>query len=617
MSNPIADYALAAEDLSVAELLGGRFAFELPSFQRPYAWQAQDAEHLVDDIEAAMADARVQPNRPPYFLGTMLFAAGGPHAPVRAAMVVDGQQRLTTLTILLAVLRDYADTPEAAAALHRHIAVFSSVDEALADAFHLKLRPQDQRFMALGIQKAGGTRRTRRQATLSAHSDSQNNIEAVRKLFQKRFGKERTAQERQAVAQFVLHNCRVLTMRTADLDYAYQIFLTINGRGQPLSDDDIVIAEVIGPLSQDQRARYASIVAQVDRYREKAERQKLRAKTFFSHLVAIQGWSRQSMIQDLRRAVQKRGGAATFTSDVFQPLAEAYLLTRCDFEAVPAPGALATYLKKLLLLEFICDDEWVGVAMQALSRLPLDSVELVHFLARLDRFAHAQLVLRSTRDERRKRYRAISKTIETDGLQDPELLFALSEAEQERLLRRCAFALNETVNRTDKAILIRLELELSGVAPETYLEMFDPERADGPAVTVEHVLPRGQKLPKGSPWRDLYPDYEHRRVLANAMGNLVLLSETQNRLAGQKSFAEKQAVFFEGDQPHVFVTTEMLRDTENWTPAALRGRHDRLMTKLMAVFDWEGTVPELPLHPGTAPAKKGRRTVKRRAKRRS
>ncbi|MEM9028354.1 MAG: DUF262 domain-containing HNH endonuclease family protein [Pseudomonadota bacterium] len=595
MSHATPTHEIVSEDLSVGAVLSGRFALSLPVFQRAYAWGQDEAEHLLDDILSALDDSDRDGERTPYFLGTMLFALGAHDQPVRSALVIDGQQRLTTLTILLAVLRDYAPTIEQRDVLHRHIAIWSSPDEWAADSFHLTLRPEDQNFMARAIQKRGATRRARRKSILAARNEAQENIEAVRRLFRRRVGPTLDNDAREKIMTYILESCRALVMRTESLDYAYQIFLTINGRGLPLTDDDIVIAEVIGPLSVDQRVRFKPIIQQMDRYREAAEVQRLRGKTFFSHLVSVSGWSRHSIIRDLRRAVQATGGPMRFTVDIFQPMAEAYLLTRCDFSNQRPSPAVAERLKRLLLLERICDDEWVGVAMLALTRMDATSPELLHFLTRLDRFAHAQLILRPTRDDRRKRYRKIAQAIAEQESIDPDALMALTAGEAKRFVTKCAFGLNETVNRTCKAVLVRLDCEYSGRPVDDYLALFSGDDPVVQDVSVEHVLPRGQRLPRGSAWRSLYPQYEHRRFMANAIGNLVLVDETQNRIAGQKEFAEKKRAYFPSDAPHDFFTTDILRCIDVWAPEALRERHVWLMEKLLATFEFDGEVPLPPI----------------------
>ncbi|CAN0405503.1 unnamed protein product, partial [Phaeothamnion confervicola] len=107
---------LTATDISIEELLDGAYAFTVPAYQREYAWTREEAIQLVDDIAAVIEDVERDGASTPYFLGTMLLIepAMATERP-RPVEVVDGQQRLITLSILFSVLRDMAGEAEAAA----------------------------------------------------------------------------------------------------------------------------------------------------------------------------------------------------------------------------------------------------------------------------------------------------------------------------------------------------------------------------------------------------------------------------------------------------------------------------------------------------------------------
>lgn len=98
-----------------ADLFGGKVVYEIPPFQRPYVWTRDEQwEPLWDDI-ARLADRVVALDGAasavtPHFLGAVVLkqlpsAAGEPN---RYA-VIDGQQRMTTLQILIDALQVVAD----------------------------------------------------------------------------------------------------------------------------------------------------------------------------------------------------------------------------------------------------------------------------------------------------------------------------------------------------------------------------------------------------------------------------------------------------------------------------------------------------------------------------
>lgn len=80
----------------VSQLLG-QHLYTIPEIQRPYAWKIKNAEELVRDLLKIDAAARLGNPQPQHYLGTLVVvtAAGKPDD------VVDGQQRLTTVSVLI------------------------------------------------------------------------------------------------------------------------------------------------------------------------------------------------------------------------------------------------------------------------------------------------------------------------------------------------------------------------------------------------------------------------------------------------------------------------------------------------------------------------------------
>jgi uncharacterized protein with ParB-like and HNH nuclease domain len=93
--------------MRIGELFSDAAVFVMPAFQRPYCWDEDTAAQLYDDISSAMLrGAQERPgrkNRQEYFLGPIIVTR---ERGVDGCNVIDGQQRLATLAIILALLRD-------------------------------------------------------------------------------------------------------------------------------------------------------------------------------------------------------------------------------------------------------------------------------------------------------------------------------------------------------------------------------------------------------------------------------------------------------------------------------------------------------------------------------
>src|SRR3546814_16284159 len=103
---------LEAHDKLIREIFEGSYQFEIPDYQRPYAWTTAQAGELFDDLLSAMQDARVSGATSQYFLGSIVLIKTDSEP---KSSVVDGQQRLSTLPLHFAVLPE--TLPNAAAEL--------------------------------------------------------------------------------------------------------------------------------------------------------------------------------------------------------------------------------------------------------------------------------------------------------------------------------------------------------------------------------------------------------------------------------------------------------------------------------------------------------------------
>lgn len=99
-----------AQEVNLQKVLEGSYQFLVPLYQRPYQWNKKQWDTLWNDV-LRLAEERGEPHgaTATHFIGSLVLApapgavAGG----LTKFMVVDGQQRLTTLTLLLAAIRDY------------------------------------------------------------------------------------------------------------------------------------------------------------------------------------------------------------------------------------------------------------------------------------------------------------------------------------------------------------------------------------------------------------------------------------------------------------------------------------------------------------------------------
>jgi hypothetical protein len=86
------------KQLNIKELLNSKEQYVIPIYQRNYAWEAKEIEQLIQDV----IDYGKQNSQRNYYIGTLVVSVEKD----RMFATIDGQQRLTTLSILSAVIKN-------------------------------------------------------------------------------------------------------------------------------------------------------------------------------------------------------------------------------------------------------------------------------------------------------------------------------------------------------------------------------------------------------------------------------------------------------------------------------------------------------------------------------
>jgi uncharacterized protein with ParB-like and HNH nuclease domain len=227
---------IESTDQTIADLLNAGY-YVIPRFQRPYSWDQENITEFWDDT--------VRGSNDDYFIGSMVVYKVAD----RKYGVVDGQQRLTTITILLCVLRDVLQAEghgDQAKGLHRLIERENINNEA---EFVLQTESSYPYFQEY-IQKAEEP-----ELEAEIHREERN-LQAAHTLFRALVGQlvaavknnpKLTEERVQEVIKRELTSIRdtllslkIILIRLDDEDDAYIIFETLNTRGKDLALSDLV-----------------------------------------------------------------------------------------------------------------------------------------------------------------------------------------------------------------------------------------------------------------------------------------------------------------------------------------------------------------------------------------
>ncbi|WP_336139946.1 DUF262 domain-containing protein [Acinetobacter ursingii] len=235
---------ISGAEFPLAKIFSSDFEYVIPSYQRPYAWAIDQAAELFDDL----FDFHSSELEEGYFLGSIVLIKeeSSPYAEV-----IDGQQRLTTLTILLSVL---AATMQGSQrdTLCKYILEPGNEFEGLEPKPRLTLRERDKAFFLKYVQGLKFDELFLLDDK-GLENESQLNIKRNSLLFR---NKIQTAllNDPNRIKQFVaflLQRCFLVAVSTPSQQSAFRVFSVMNSRGLDLQPTDILKADVIGKLKTD------------------------------------------------------------------------------------------------------------------------------------------------------------------------------------------------------------------------------------------------------------------------------------------------------------------------------------------------------------------------------
>ncbi len=550
---------LDAHDKLIREIFEGSYQFEIPDYQRPYAWTTEQAGELFDDLISAMQDARVPGATSQYFLGSIVLIKNDREP---KSSVVDGQQRLSTLTMLFAVLREVM--PDAADDITDFLYKKGKVSLGEKNEYRLTAREEDADFFRRYIQEPGGI------AQLVVNADKLKDSclryrENATLLLTK--AKALTSADLIALWQFLANDCSLVVISTPDLEAAYRIFSVLNNRGLDLAPIDILKAQVLGLIrttAGDAKSRaYAKEWSRIENVLGRDAFGDL-----FGHIRTIYAKQKQraTLVKEFQEHVTEYKAPIDLIDKVIKPYAEVWDFVRtADFEATEHAETINEHLSWLNRVDF---KDWVPPALVYFKRFRQKPKLLAEFFRCLERLTYFLLVTKVGINERIETYAALTKEIEPETFKGElaELTkLALTEAQQCKFVAALDGDVYDDLPKARMALVLRLESLVR--APGVQLQN---------AVSLEHVLP--QTPPAGSDWLQWFPDQNEREVWTHRLANLVPLDRNKNSSASNYDFAKKKNVYFKGKgNASPFVLTQEVRSEAEWTPAMLIERQNRLV----------------------------------------
>lgn len=546
---------IKASQQNLNHVFSNAYFFEIPTYQRPYSWETEQVGELLDDLLNAME----RNDQEPYFLGSIVLIKDEMDS---NSEVIDGQQRLTTLSMLFCVLRDLAKG-DIQGALDARIREAGDSLLGTPDRFRVNLRMLDRKFFQDNVQTPGALDQFLTKDKAGFDTDSQKQMQDNIKYLNDKLG-ELDEKNRDSLARYIVRYCYLVVVATEDKSSAFRIFSVMNDRGMALSPTDILKADVIGAMqTQEEEREYGDKWEEIEKELGRDDFESLFVNM---RMVYLKTRPRKAWREEFQEEVLSKIPAKNFVDEVLESYADIYEeVSKSLYESSVDAEVVNTHLRHLRRLD---NSDWVPPAMAYFNHNANNRNNHSRFIKDLERLAYSLFIRRADINERIRRYADVLRAIELkDDLWPDHSPIQLTAKEKAETLN----ALNGEIylqTRVHLPVLLRLDSSLAGVGAQY----------QRPVISVEHVLP--QHPAQDSQWTKWFPDVNERGFWTHRLSNLVLLSRRKNYRASNYEFDRKKREYFQQRDVSPFpITTQVLRETE-WTPEVLKRRQQELINVL-------------------------------------
>ncbi|MBL8019713.1 MAG: DUF262 domain-containing protein [Leptospirales bacterium] len=538
---------MKAEEKPITEIITDAKIYEIPRYQRPYAWDEENAMALLQDTWDAFKDS---PNRE-YFIGALITIEKQPNERFE---IVDGQQRLTTLTLIFTALRNLLPTESQKTELQKRL-MPKNVFTGAAESPRLIVRNQDRAFFQEYILRSDP------QEPPLEISESQRRLHNNMRRIQTWLHDGERNPHLGLYTNFLLTMVYAVFVKANDFTSAYRLFNVLNARGKPLSNGDLLKNKLFDLCAND-----ATELDLVEDYWSDIEDliPTDRLDNFLSHYRTSEKAAKtdRNLFEEYSALLEKATDSASQFALRLKTQAEHYAsLLDPDHKNL-------TTRKAFVALSRVPHDDWLPPALAFLRSNSADS-DLQIFAQLLENVTYTMWILGYSRARRNTHYYTIVDSVKK-GVPLRDIATTLAKTFPSSLLRD---ALNSDVYGQSYAMPILLRLE--------------EEAQDGSVIktfaarnTIEHILPQ---TITDSYWTSRFTKEQHKQWV-HRIGNLTLLSGKKNSGVSNSPFPAKVIYYNKKLGKVAFDLTKEVTELQDWTVQEAEKRQKSLIDR--AITHW-------------------------------
>jgi hypothetical protein len=523
---------------------------------------------LIDDVNYASEHN----SEGQYFLGSMVLRKAERSEDglsFEEHELLDGQQRLTTLMLMLACIRDRTANSKLKDTCRKMLYQEENEWENIPgrDRLVYDIRDNVGDFIERLVKADAGTR----SADLAGIAASKNlslanmavGMQTIHACLDDGERFSSTADFDRFVG-YLLNNALFIYVATEDLDDAFRLFTILNDRGIPLSNSDILKAKNLGTIAKDsERTKWAEYWEEIEGEmgRDEFDRFLSLVRTIY-----VKDKAREGLLKEFdERIYGAKPPLLALGTETFEAV-KAYkdaFDEAIQFDGLPAILGNAYRNRINVMRRGLPATDWIPPVLAWYRKFKAQN--LLDLIERIDNKFSADWVVQLTPTQRISNMNDVLKTIEAAST--PQDVFASKAFDFDCKLLLDLLDGAIYGRRFAKYVLLRLEYLLASHAAPLNL----PDE-----ISVEHILP--QNPGKASQWVQDFTD-EQRELWLHRLGNLTLLSRRKNTSLGNLDFTDKRVRYF-GDRVESLPNSQRVLAIASFGPSAMEARHGDLLDRL-------------------------------------
>ena len=547
---------ISGREHPLSKIFSKEFEFFIPGYQRPYAWTEKEAGELYDDLYDAFSNQDDET----YFLGSIVLIK---EKDKPNAEVIDGQQRLTTLTMLLAVISPYVSDKET---WNKYLIEKGNRYEGISEKPRVRLRERDRAFFEEYVQNVK-LDELFNYPDIDLKNESQKLIKDNCKLLKEKIEESfDNAAQIEDFGIFIINHCYLIAVSTPDRNAAFRIFSVMNDRGMNLLPIDIIKADVIGNISEEKQNEYTEKWEDME---SRLKRQGFNEVIIHTRMIFAKTKAKANIMDEFKDNVQSRFSPEELIDNVLEPFSDAYAcLTRRDYAAAQHAEEINSML---FWLNKVDNSDWMPTAIKFFSERRTEPEYILWFVRKYERLVAYLYITASDRRKRIDRYRLVLEEMERNPdhcLDDPLESIELDNEEKKEFMDALDGEIYKMTPLRRNYVILRLNSFMSDGANRFE---YDPN-----TLTIEHVLP--QTIKRGTEWENTWPVADERERWLNRIANLVPLTRKKNSSAQNFDFKKKRDSYFSTKNGVTTypMTTQVLQ-YESWLPDMMEERQKKLL----------------------------------------